>query len=83
MARTAENVTRIPPGREIPSNEEAEQSALQIISLHAGLVVDAPALLAEWYARKGKTLPAEIQGVTDLNEVAGRAAGSHGAAAVT
>ena len=34
-------------------SEEAEDSALQVISLHLGLVVDAPALLAEYFARAG------------------------------
>ncbi len=52
-------------------SEEAEHAALMIISLHLGLVVDAPALLAEWYARKGKTLPAELDGITDISTVAG------------
>jgi nicotinamidase-related amidase len=51
--------------------EEAEHAALMIISLHLGLVVDAPALLAEWYARKGKQLPEVVTAATDLSEVAG------------
>ena len=38
-------------------SEEAENSALLIISLHAGLVVDSAPLLAEWYARCGRELP--------------------------
>ena len=52
-------------------SEEAENAALLIISLHLGLVVDAPALLAEWYARKGKELPEALRGATDISEVAG------------
>jgi nicotinamidase-related amidase len=51
-------------------SEEAEHAALLIISLHLGLVVDAPALLAEWYARAGRALPEELRGATDINEVA-------------
>lgn len=47
---------------------DAEHAALQIISLHLGLVVDAPVLLAEWYARKGRDLPAALQGITDIND---------------
>ena len=38
-----------------------------IISLHLGLVVDAPALLAEWFARKGKELPEAMRGATDIS----------------
>jgi nicotinamidase-related amidase len=53
-------------------SEEAEHAALMIISLYLGLVVDSPGLLAEWYARKGKELPEELKGVTDISEVAGR-----------
>jgi biuret amidohydrolase len=52
-------------------SEEAEHSALQIISLHAGLVVDAPALLAEWYARKNRELPEVLAGITDISGAAG------------
>ncbi len=52
-------------------SEEAEHAALMIVSLHLGLVVDAPALLAEWFARKGRTLPEELQGVSDISTVAG------------
>jgi biuret amidohydrolase len=53
------------------SSSEAEQAALLIISLHLGLVVDAPVLLAEWYARVGHEPSAELQGVTDISELAG------------
>lgn len=50
---------------------EAEHSALQIVALHLGLVVDAPALLSEYYARKGKALPEDLQGVTEITEATG------------
>jgi biuret amidohydrolase len=54
------------------SSSEAEDAALLIISLHLGLVVDAPALLAEWYARLGRELPADVLSATDISELAGR-----------
>ena len=50
---------------------EAEHAALMIVSLVLGLVVDAPALLAEWYARKGVELPEVVKGITDISTVAG------------
>ncbi|MEZ5121370.1 MAG: isochorismatase family cysteine hydrolase [Solirubrobacterales bacterium] len=37
--------------------EVHEEAALTIIASHLGLVVDAPALLGEWYARAGADLP--------------------------
>jgi biuret amidohydrolase len=52
-------------------SEEAEHAALLCISLHCGLSVDSPALLAEWYARKGRELPENVRDVTDINEAAG------------
>jgi nicotinamidase-related amidase len=39
-------------------SEEAERWAFGIISMHAGLVVDSGALVAEWSARAGRELPA-------------------------
>lgn len=51
-------------------SDEAEHAALMIISLHLGIVVDAPALLAEWYARKDMELPEELRGIEDINEAA-------------
>jgi nicotinamidase-related amidase len=51
--------------------EEAEHAALMIISLVLGLVVDAPALLREWYARKDRELPGFVSEAADLSEVAG------------
>ncbi len=53
------------------SSSDAEEAALLIISLHLGLVVDAPALLSEWYARNGRELPEALQGVEDISECAG------------
>ncbi|HVV89213.1 MAG TPA: isochorismatase family cysteine hydrolase [Solirubrobacterales bacterium] len=47
---------------------EAEHAALMIVSLHLGLVVDAPALLAEWYARADRELPAELDGLATLSD---------------
>ena len=52
-------------------SQDAEESALKIVSLHLGLVVDGPALLAEYYARKGKTIPSDLKGITDIADVAG------------
>lgn len=50
---------------------EAEHAALMIVSLHLGLVVDAPALLREWYARRERSLPAVLDGVDDISTIAG------------
>ncbi len=47
----------------------AEDGALMIISLHLGIVVDAPALLGEWFARRGQELPEDLRGITEINEV--------------
>jgi hypothetical protein len=35
------------------------------------LVVDAPALLAEYFARVGMELPSDLLGVDDINKVTG------------
>jgi replicative DNA helicase len=40
MARTAEDVRRIPPGRDIPSNQEAEQSVLGSMMLSTEAVAE-------------------------------------------
>lgn len=40
---------------------EAEEAALFLISLHAGVVVDSDDLVAEWYARCGIQEPARFQ----------------------
>jgi nicotinamidase-related amidase len=50
------------------SSEEAEHAALICVSLHLGLVVDAPTLLGEWYARKDRELPSDIAGLDDIND---------------
>jgi hypothetical protein len=42
-----------------------------VVSLHLGLVVDAPALLAEYFARAGTELPSDLVGIDDMNEVTG------------
>lgn len=52
-------------------SQEVEDSALAIISLHLGLVTDAPALVREWYARKGMDLPAGFEGITEITESCG------------
>jgi biuret amidohydrolase len=52
-------------------SEEAENAALQIISLHLGLVVDAPALLAEYFARKDLPLPEDLRGITEISDATG------------
>ncbi len=49
-------------------SEEIEHAALAIISLHVGIVTDAPALLAEWYARTGRKLPERFRGVNEIGE---------------
>lgn len=41
-------------------SEEMEEAALMILASHLGIVVDAPALLREWYARRGATLPESL-----------------------
>ena len=52
-------------------SEPAENAALQLISLHLGLVVDSPALLAEYFARKDMELPADLDGITEISEATG------------
>ncbi len=52
-------------------SEEVEHAALQIISLHLGLVVDAPALVREWYARKETDLPDGFADITEITESCG------------
>jgi nicotinamidase-related amidase len=42
-------------------SEETERWAFGIISMHAGLVVDSDALVAEWTARQGRDLPASYR----------------------
>jgi biuret amidohydrolase len=50
------------------SSEEAEHAALLCVSLHLGLVVDAPALLAEWFARKDREVSSDVAGIDDIND---------------
>ena len=40
MARTAEDVRRLPPGRETPSNKEAEESVLGSMMLSSEALAD-------------------------------------------
>ncbi len=47
---------------------EIEHAALAIISLHVGIVTDAPALLREWYARKGMELSEALCDATEIGE---------------
>ena len=48
----------VPQGRgAVASRRRRNIGALQVISLHLGLVVDAPALLAEYFARDRLELP--------------------------
>jgi biuret amidohydrolase len=56
------------------SSAEAEHAALLCVSLHLGLVVDAPALLAEWFARKDREVPGDIAGIDDINDAQSAAA---------
>src|SRR5207302_1738335 len=51
---------------------EAEHAALMIVSLVLGLVVDAPALVREWYARKGVDVPEEFRDATTMDEIVER-----------
>jgi hypothetical protein len=57
-------------------NDEAEHGALMCISLHAGLVVDGPAVLREWAARVGKELPSELQTATTMSDARGAPVGA-------
>jgi biuret amidohydrolase len=54
-------------------SEETERAAEQVIANHLGLVVDGPALLREWYARRGMNLSpilAAAKTMDDLTSVA-------------
>ena len=50
-------------------SEEAEHAALQIVSLHLGLVVDGPALAREWFARKGIEAPRELETAVTMDDL--------------
>lgn len=47
---------------------EMESAAEKVIANHLGLVVDAPALLREWYSRKGEELPPEYAEADTIDE---------------
>lgn len=49
-------------------SDDVERASLTIISMHLGLVVDAPPLLAEWYARAGKELPAALRDAETIED---------------
>lgn len=54
-------------------SEEMEASAHRIIATHLGIVVDGPALLREYTARRGQEIPAELaqaETMADLIQVA-------------
>ena len=50
-------------------SDAVEQASLTIIAMHLGLVVDAPPLLAEWYARAGQELPAVLRDAATMDDV--------------
>ena len=50
-------------------SEEMEGAAEKVIANHLGLVVDAPALLREWYARRGVDLPDPIASAQTMNDL--------------
>jgi biuret amidohydrolase len=49
---------------------EMEGAAEKVIANHLGLVVDAPALLREWYARSGAELPPELADAVTMDDAA-------------
>jgi biuret amidohydrolase len=55
-------------------SEETERAAEQVIANHLGLIVDAPALLREWYARAGRSLPATLAQAKTMDDLAAVAA---------
>ena len=50
-------------------SEEMEGAAEKVIANHLGLIVDAPALLREWYSRKGAELPADVADAKTMDDV--------------
>jgi len=52
-------------------SEESENAALMLVSLHIGIVTDAPAILREWYSRKGAKLPEALQSATTMDDAVG------------
>jgi nicotinamidase-related amidase len=49
-------------------SEESEHAALMIVSLHLGLVVEAPALVREWYARAGADVPEALRDAQTMDD---------------
>lgn len=60
------------------ASEADEAAALRMIALHLGLVVDGLALVQEWYARLGRTVPSDLatrwEGIDDNDTTGSRAA---------
>ncbi|HZA57952.1 MAG TPA: isochorismatase family cysteine hydrolase, partial [Solirubrobacterales bacterium] len=50
-------------------SQEMEGAAEKVIANHLGLIVDAPALLREWYARQGAELPADLARAETMDDV--------------
>jgi biuret amidohydrolase len=55
-------------------SEATERAAEQVIANHLGLVVDAPALLREWYTRSGKAVPQEFAAAETIDEAVSKPA---------
>lgn len=55
-------------------SEEMERGAERIVASHLGLVVDGPAVLREWYARKGVEIPEALAEAETMDELASVAA---------
>lgn len=55
-------------------SEEMENAAQSVIANHLGLVVDGPALLREWYARKGAELPEGLEQAETMDDMVAAAA---------
>ena len=50
-------------------SEEMEGAAEKVIANHLGLIVDAPAVLREWYARKGVEIPSALAEAETMDDV--------------
>ncbi|MSO42028.1 MAG: cysteine hydrolase [Solirubrobacterales bacterium] len=50
-------------------SEEMEGAAEKVIANHLGLIVDAPAVLREWYARKGVEVPPALAEAETMDDV--------------
>jgi nicotinamidase-related amidase len=65
----------VPPDITAGLSAEIEQSALSIIGLHAGLLIDGPDVIREWAARLDRDVPAGFETAQTMSEVlAGRTA---------